>query len=254
MSLQQVDRIVSILSKESKTYEWVMSEFAKLEELSSLSLDLETLELMGLSFHIGDNNILSLKTRTNKIKDEIFCVVDIESTGGLKSGQILEIGAVKLQDSKEISRFSSFVKVDEVPENISELTGISLDMVKDSPSLAKVLNDFRLFLKDSVFIAHNVRFDYNFISKALSENGLGVLLNRRICTVEFAQRSIESPRYKLDVLKEFLGIQSTHHRALSDALAAAELFKYCLKRLPNHVKTTEELISFTKTSRLKKKL
>ena len=252
MSLQQIDKIISILSKESRPYEWVMAEFGKLEELSHLDLDLETLELMGLSFKIKQNNLLSLKTRTNQIKNEIFCIVDIESTAGIKSGQILEIGAVKIQNSKEIDRFESLIKVDEIPENITELTGISLNMVKNAPSLAKVLNDFRLFLKDSIFIAHNVRFDYNFISKALSENDFGILLNRRICTIEFAQCCIQSPRYKLDTLKELLGIQSTHHRALSDALAAVEIFKYCLGKLPHHIKTTEELIEFIKTSRLKK--
>ena len=252
MSLQQIDKIISILSKESRPYEWVMAEFGKLEELSHLDLDLETLELMGLSFKIKQNNLLSLKTRTNQIKNEIFCIVDIESTAGIKSGQILEIGAVKIQNSKEIDRFESLIKVDEIPENITELTGISLNMVKNAPSLAKVLNDFRLFLKDSIFVAHNVRFDYNFISKALSENDFGILLNRRICTIEFAQCCIQSPRYKLDTLKELLGIQSTHHRALSDALAAGEIFKYCLGKLPYHIKTTEELIEFIKTSRLKK--
>ncbi|MBF3317635.1 3'-5' exoribonuclease, partial [Leptospira borgpetersenii serovar Hardjo-bovis] len=125
--------------------------------------------------------------------------------------------------------------------------------VKNAPSLAKVLNDFRLFLKDSIFVAHNVRFDYSFISKSLNECGFGILLNRRVCTIEFAQCCIESPRYKLDVLKEFLGIENTHHRALDDALAAAEIFKYCLGKLPYHIKTTEELINFIKTSRIKQK-
>lgn len=228
-----------------------MNEFAKIEELSYFDLDLETLELMGLGLLLNKDNLISLKTRTNNIKNETFCIVDIESTGGTKNGQILEIGAVKIKNSKELGRFNSFIKVEQIPQNITELTGITLQMVKDAPSLAKVLNDFRLFLKDSIFIAHNVRFDYTFISKALNECGFGILLNRRICTIEFAQCCIESPRYKLETLKEILNIQSTHHRALSDALAAAEIFKYCLSKLPYHIKTTEELIHFTKTARLK---
>ncbi|EGP2596188.1 3'-5' exonuclease [Campylobacter coli] len=253
MSLQQVDQIISILSKQSKPYEWVINEFKKIEELKDYELDLETFELLGLGLTLDKNNIFTLQTRTKKIKEEIFCIVDIESTGGIKNGQILEIGAVKIKNLQEIDRFSSLVQVKEIPENITELTGIDLDMVKDAPSLTKVLNDFRLFLKDSIFVAHNVRFDYGFISKALNECGFGILLNRRICTIEFAQCCIESPRYKLDVLKEFLGIKNAHHRALNDALAATEIFKYCLGKLPYHIKTTEELINFTKTSRIKQK-
>lgn len=253
MSLQQIDQIICILSKQSKPYEWVIKEFKKVDELQNYELDLETFELLGLGLNLNKDNIFTLKTRTTKIKEETFCIVDIESTGCIKSGQILEIGAVKIKNLQEIARFNTLIKVDEIPENITELTGISLDMVENAPSLAKVLNDFRLFLKDSIFVAHNVRFDYGFISKALNECGFGILLNRRICTIEFAQCCIESPRYKLEVLKELLGIENIHHRALSDALAAAEIFKYCLGKLPYHIKTTEELINFTKTSRIKQK-
>lgn len=251
MSLEQVDKILATLSKQSKPYAWVMEEFSKVEELEHLDLDLELLELMGLGLNLSRDNFLSLKSRTKKIKDEIFCVVDIESTGGTNTGQILEIGAVKIQNGKELERFESFVKVKEIPENIITLTGISPDMVVNAPSISKVLSDFRLFLKDSVFIAHNVRFDYGFISKSLNECNFGILLNHKICTIEFAQCCIKSPRYKLDTLKEILGIENTHHRALNDALAAAEIFKYCLAKLPRHIQTTEELKYFVKTSKLK---
>lgn len=150
MSLQQIDQIISILNKQSKPYDWVMQEFAKVEELKNFDLDLETFELLGLGLTLNKDNIFTLKTRTTKIKDEIFCIVDIESTGGVSKGEILEIGAVKIQNYKEIGRFQSFVKVKEIPENITELTGITYEMVENAPSLTKVLSDFRLFLKDSI--------------------------------------------------------------------------------------------------------
>lgn len=253
MSLQQVEAILATLSQQSKPYAWVMEEFSKVEELGHLNLDLETLELMGLGLNLSKDNNLSLKSRTQKIKDEIFCVVDIESTGGTNTGQILEIGAVKIQNGKELGRFESLVRVREIPENITHLTGISPAMVANAPSISSVLSEFRLFLKDSVFIAHNVRFDYAFISKSLNECHFGILLNHKICTVEFAQCCIESPRYKLDALKEILGIESSHHRALNDALAAAEIFKYCLAKLPRHIQTTQELMRFVKISKSKVK-
>ncbi|MBZ7953264.1 MULTISPECIES: 3'-5' exonuclease [Campylobacter] len=254
MSSQQVEQIISVLSKQSKPYEWVIKQFCKVDELQDYQFDLETFELLGLGFYLNHDNFLSLKTRTTKIKEETFCIVDIESTGGIKHGQILEIGAVKIKNSKELDRFNTLIRVDQIPENITELTGISFDMVENAPNLKQVLRDFKLFLKDGIFVAHNVRFDYGFISKALHECGLGILLNRYICTIEFAQCCIQSPKYKLDVLKELLGIESVHHRALNDALAAAEIFKYCLSKLPYHIQTTEELIKFIKTSRTQRKL
>ncbi len=151
MSLQQIDQIISILNKQSKPYDWVMQEFAKVEELKNFDLDLETFELLGLGLTLNKDNIFTLKTRTTKIKDEIFCIVDIESTGGVSKGEILEIGAVKIQNSKEIGRFQSFVKAKEIPKNITELTGITYEMVENASSLAKVLSDFRLFFKRQYF-------------------------------------------------------------------------------------------------------
>lgn len=72
MSLQQIDQIISILNKQSKPYDWVMQEFAKVEELKNFDLDLETFELLGLGLTLNKDNIFILKTRTTKIKDEIF--------------------------------------------------------------------------------------------------------------------------------------------------------------------------------------
>lgn len=72
MSLQQVDQIISILSKQSKPYEWVINEFKKIEELKDYELDLETFELLGLGLTLDKNNIFTLQTRTKKIKEEIF--------------------------------------------------------------------------------------------------------------------------------------------------------------------------------------
>lgn len=247
MSQQQIDDLILRLSKENKPFSWFVSEVQKIDELNFLDFDILNFKLLGLNLELNSQNHICLKTKSTKIKDEIFCIVDIESTGGINSGSILEIGAVKIQNFKEIDRFESFVKVGDIPDSITELTGITLDMVENAPSLKTVLNQFRLFLKDSIFVAHNVRFDYGFISKALYENNFGVLLNRKLCTIDLAKRCIQSPKYGLDALKELLSINCTHHRALSDAIAATEIFKYCLKKIPFYIKTTEELLQFSKS-------
>lgn len=253
MSQQQIDDLVNKLSKENKPFAWVIKELEKIEELSCYDFDIHTLELLGLGVNLNKNNEICLNTKSTKIKDEIFCIVDIESTGSIKSGKIIEIGAIKIQNFQEIDRFESFIKVDEIPENITELTGITTAMVQDSPSLKQVLSEFKLFLKDSIFVAHNVRFDYNFLSKVMQENGFGILLNRKICTIDLAKKCIESPKYGLEALKEILNIQYPHHRALSDALAACEILKYCMGKIPFYIKTTEELLKFSKQAKNKLK-
>ncbi|AJC87953.1 3'-5' exonuclease [Campylobacter insulaenigrae] len=253
MSQQQIDDFINKLSKENKSFSWVINEIKNIEELSSYDFDSHTFSLLGLGIEINKNNQICLKTKNTDIKNEIFCVVDIESTGSIKNGQILEIGAVKIQNFKEIDRFESLIQVDNIPENITELTGITQYMSKEAPSLKFVLNNFRLFLKDSIFVAHNVRFDYNFLSKVMQENDFGVLLNRRLCTIDLAKKCIDSPKYGLETLKEFLNIQNQHHRALNDALAASEILIYCIKKIPFYIKTTEELLQFSKQSKNKTK-
>ncbi|MCX2682859.1 3'-5' exonuclease [Campylobacter sp. MIT 21-1685] len=247
MSLQEVEEIIAVLSKQSKPYEWVVNEFSKIDEFAHLDIDLEILRLMGLSLELHNNNMVFLKNRIRKIKEEVFCIVDIETTGGKTNGKLLELGAVKIKNFQELDRFDTLVKVKDIPENIIELTGISLNMVQNAPSLAKVLHDFRFFLQDSIFVAHNAQFDFNFLSKAMNECGFGILLNRSVCTINFARLCIESQYYGLETLKEYLGIKSIHHRALSDALATTEIFKYCLEKLPSHIKTTQELLEFTQS-------
>ena len=98
-------------------------------------------------------------------------------------------------------------------------------------------------------MAHNVKFDYGFIDASLQKCGFGMLLNRRLCTVELARRTIEAQRYGLGSLKELLGVQNIHHRAFSDAVSCFEIFKFALKRLPWSVQSTEDLILFSKTAK-----
>ena len=174
--------------------------------------------------------------------------MDIETTGGTTNGQIIEIGAIKMKNGAEIGRFESFIAASVVPENITELTGIKASDLVGAPNLLNVLERFKIFLGTSVFIAHNVNFDYGFISHSLNEIGLGILLNRKLCTIDLSRRTIASQKYGLGSLKELLGINNTHHRALNDAIAAAEIFKVCLTRLPFSIQTTEDLISFSKNA------
>ena len=93
-----------------------------------------------------------------------------------------------------------------------------------------------------------MRFDYGFISKSLVDLGYPPLLNRALCTVELAKRCIASQRYKLNILKELLGIENIHHRAFSDAISAAEILKYCILKLPWSVQSVEDLIFFSKSA------
>lgn len=247
---KKLESFINLLAKSSLNHYDFLQKVNNIECVKEL-IDVENFDdwkMLGLDILKTQTAKITLKTKYTDFKDQIFCVVDIETSGGINNGQIIEIGAVKIRGDEEIERFESFVFCKEIPETITELTGIDVRVLEDAPSLPTVLEKFKLFLSDSVFVAHNVKFDYDFISQSLEKIGFGILLNRRICTIDLARRTISSKKYGLGALKELLDIQSIHHRALSDALAAAEIFKIGLARVPWHIQTVEDLITFSQTA------
>ncbi len=214
-------------------------------------LALEMMRSCGLWVDIQGEDILCLSTQRG-FSDCEFCFVDIETTGSKPNvANIIEIGAIKVKNNEIIDRFESLVYAKEVPEEITDLTGISAEMLSDAPSEKKVLKDFRAFLGDSVFVAHNVAFDYGFISARLESHGDFGLLNPRICSVEFAQKTILSPRYSLAFLNEFLGINApVSHRAYHDAYACKEVFNIASLMLPKDVVSLQDVIEFTRGKKL----
>ncbi|WP_041963597.1 3'-5' exonuclease [Sulfurospirillum cavolei] len=233
--------------------------FAKMrtfKELEHIDVeDVNMLKLLGLPLIKYSNYAFSLETVDTDIAAGKFCVVDIEANGSKPSlHQIIEIGAVMIENGVVVDEFSSLAKADVLPESIEQLTGITLEELQKAPPLRQVLASFRLFLKDAVFVAHNVNFDYYFISYALEQAGFGPLLNRKLDTIELSRKCIEAPKYGLGALTEYLGIGfEHHHRALCDAKATAEVFFKALEKLPESVQTVEELIAFTKPQHPKKR-
>jgi len=246
----ELENFTNLLAKKSLNYYDFIQISSQIPEITELfnPKDFAFWRTLGLDIMKLDNGKITLRTREIDISEQIFCITDIETTGSVNSGQIIEIGALKVQNGEIIDKFESFCKAEEIPEQITELTGITLADVENAPSVASVMEKFRLFLGKSVFVAHNVKFDYNFISQTLQNLGYGPLLNRRICTIELARRTIPAEKYGLDTLKEMFGIENAHHRALNDAISANEIFKISLSRLPWHVQTTEDLITFSKTA------
>ncbi len=195
---------------------------------------------------VGDEVVLT--TFFRPWREETFCIVDVETNGSKPSrSQIIEIGALKWRNAEIVDRFESFVECSYLPYQISEITGINPEDLEGAPPLSKLLPEFKAFLGDSVFVAHNATFDYNFISSSFERVGLGVLGNRRICTIDLAKRTIEAERYGLGHLNIALDINTlVHHRAYADAVTAAKVFEIGLRNLPDSVVTTEELIDFSK--------
>ena len=254
----KLQNIIQRLQKESILY----TEFLELLEKATDSLyenselEFELLLSNGLPLEF-DGDFVYLKTKETPIEEQTFCVVDIETNrGSAKKGfQIIELGAVKYKNGQIIDKFESLVFAREIPPYVQEVTKITPKMLENAPRLESVLKDFKVFLEDDVFIAHDIKFDYTFISESFEKYNLGKLLNRKICTIDLAKRTIESEKYGLSSLKELLNIEvDNHHRAYYDALTTAIIFDKSLENIKksnnSKIKTVEALITFSKSDNI----
>ncbi|MCK9454017.1 MAG: 3'-5' exonuclease [Sulfurimonas sp.] len=241
-----------------------------INKLSSKGLSIKTikeqidedLELLLQLWHSQGLEILKQQgnfyfaTKFIPLEDAEFCIVDIETNGSkIEKHQIIEIAAVKIKNGEIINTFDSLVNCKEINPHITQITGISAQDTKDAPTLKEVMFTFKNFLADSVFVAHDVKFDYRFISQSMQKVGLAPLLNRSLCSLSLAERTIESYRYALSYLNESFGLNpsAVHHRAMSDVLTTYELFKLSIVNLNENIKNVEDIIKFSKEGKILKR-
>jgi len=203
-----------------------------------------------------ENENYQLETYFTPFSEQKFCVIDIETNGSKpETAQVIEVGAVMVQNGKEIDRFESFVECAFLPEYISKITGIVPEDLIDAPTPQEVLTHLRTFLDDAIFVAHNADFDYGFLDYSFQRFGLGNIGNPKLCSIDLARRTIEAERYGLAHLSESLDLgEHTQHRAFSDALVTSNLLAMSFANLPSHVSTTDELLRFSKSSRKERTL
>lgn len=156
-----------------------------------------------------------------------YVVIDIETTGlDAVYDDIIELSAVRFINNIETDRFSSLVNLDwEIPSYITEITGITNEMLETAPNLKDVLPKYLDFLGDSILVGHNVNFDINFIYDKAEELGIK-FKNDYIDTLRFARKLLkELKNHRLATVKEYFGITSeSAHRALPDCIATHECY------------------------------
>ena len=165
------------------------------------------------------------------LKGVDYVVFDIETTGlDLMSNGITEIGAVKIRNGKITEQFTTLVKPDyPITDEIVKITGITEEMVKDSPKISTVIPDFMKFIEGAVLVAHNADFDVKFMKRFASAEDYEIK-NRVMDTIELSRSLITGmTRFDLHTVADYFGIAFHHHRALSDAYATAEIFIELMK-------------------------
>ena len=139
---------------------------------------------------------------------------------------ITEIAAVRYDGDRILDRFQTFVNPERhIPSQITQLTGITNEMVADAPLVADVLPDFARFLGDSIAVAHNSTFDVNFLNYYMHKYHNIHCVQTSLCTRRLANRLLrELPSKSLHALCAHYSITNMQaHRAMSDVEATVSL-------------------------------
>lgn len=161
----------------------------------------------------------------------MYAIVDIETTGGhASSNGITEIAIYIHNGNAVVKKFRTLINPQQkIPLYITSLTGINDEMVAEAPLFEEVAADIFELLRDNIFIAHNVNFDYSFVRHQLKNAGYD-LTAKKLCTVRLSRKVFPAlPSYSLGNLCRHLGIGITdRHRAEGDVRATVSLFEKLL--------------------------
>jgi DNA polymerase-3 subunit epsilon len=160
-----------------------------------------------------------------------YAIIDIETTGGTaRHERITEIAIVLHDGTQVLDTFSSLVNPERsIPWNITQITGITDEMVAQAPKFYEIAKTIVELTEDAIFVAHNVSFDYSFVKEEFARLGYPYA-RKQLCTVRLSRQVFPGlPSYSLSNLKKHFNIYAEKsHRALDDTLATVELFERIL--------------------------
>ena len=176
-----------------------------------------------------------------------YVLFDIETTGlDPEYDEIIEIGAIKVDNNKVMDEFHSLIKPDnEIDEFITNLTGITNEMVENAPNIEEVLPNFINFIGDEILIGHNVNFDINFVYDKTVNLGLGIVKNNYVDTMRLSRILLpELPHHRLKDLAEYYEIDTKgNHRASKDVQITNEVYLKLYDEMLNKFGTLEEFLN-----------
>lgn len=172
-----------------------------------------------------------------------FAIVDIETTGGsARFNGITEIAIVLVDGNANVGQYTTLVNPQmPIQPFVQHMTGITDKLVATAPLFKEVAHHIYNLIKDRIFVAHNVNFDYSFVKHQLQEEGFLIDLPK-ICTVRLSRKVFPGlPKYGLGSLSKHFEIENNaRHRAMGDAMALYHVFTKILDS-PKGISEIEKL-------------
>lgn len=168
-----------------------------------------------------------------------YTVLDLETTGlRPASDSIIEVACIKYRDGREVDTYHSYVRPSTfhsednegytyyVNGSITNLTGITNEMLEEAPSFEDIAEELSAFLEGEIIVGHNVNFDINFLYDNYKNFDGSDFSNDFLDTMRLARRLLpDLPHHRLDDLADFFNIRGIHHRAMEDCRMTQEVLR-----------------------------
>tara|TARA_S200000501_G_scaffold245657_1_gene230086 strand:+ start:2141 stop:2695 length:555 start_codon:yes stop_codon:yes gene_type:complete len=163
-----------------------------------------------------------------------YSIIDIETTGGkFNQEKITEIAILRIDESSKVDVFHKLINpIKRIQPFVEKLTRLNNKMLENKPKFSNVAVEIQDFTKNSIFVAHNVNFDYRVLRKEFKSVGIE-FLRKTLCTIKLSKKAFPLEKsYGLGKLTSRIGIKiNDRHRAIGDAEATLKLFKMIRKKL-----------------------
>ncbi|MCC6815443.1 MAG: GIY-YIG nuclease family protein [Saprospiraceae bacterium] len=160
-----------------------------------------------------------------------FAIIDIETTGTqFNFGKITEIAIIVYENKRIVAQYETLINPEcTIPYEITRITGITNELVKDSPKFYEIAKEVIDLTHGCIFVAHNVSFDYSFIKEEFKNLGYSYI-RKRLCTVKLSKKYYPGLHsYSLgNLIKHFNIPVKERHRAMEDAKATLQVFERML--------------------------
>ena len=175
------------------------------------------------------------RSRLGELENLSYSIVDIETTGlDPVANEIIEIGAIKIENREIKDIFNKLVRPErQVPENITNLTGITQEMVASEFPIKPIISQFVTFIGSTIIVAHNAEFDTSFLKNSMKKWLNKDMDNLIVCTVLIARDILPNlENHKLHTVAKYFGLEVTNrHRAIGDAELTYQIWLHLLHKL-----------------------
>jgi DNA polymerase III epsilon subunit family exonuclease len=180
--------------------------------------------------------------------DSEFAIIDLETSGlSATNSRVLEIAILRVnKKGKIIDSFETLINPESEDVGRSDIHQITLRMLKKAPNFSEVSGNILNLLSGAVVVAHNAKFEENFLQSEFSRLGKTLTQIPAIDTMWIAQMKLDLYNYKLNTVADYFGVTVENaHTAMGDISAMREFFPKLLAMSPE-IRFPIELSKFSK--------